>query len=74
MSCRFEEEVLLLGDDALPFARRVIVEAHLCGVLCAFEADFPKVLVASNSCGERYVAHRTDDTRCWAWSMTGRSQ
>lgn len=29
MSCPFEEEVLLLSDGGLPFARRAIVEAHL---------------------------------------------
>ncbi|MHC4934468.1 MAG: anti-sigma factor family protein, partial [Planctomycetota bacterium] len=29
MSCSFEKEVLLLQDNEIPFARRMVVEAHL---------------------------------------------
>ena len=29
MSCPFQDEVLALQDNEMPFARRVVVEAHL---------------------------------------------
>jgi len=47
-SCPFHEEVLLLADRELPFARRIVVEAHL-GV-CEACAGIEEVLSVVEDC------------------------